>query len=220
MSPRAGGRGRGLRAAALVVVLLTAGCGDGAGAATSPGGADPLPPGPLLQPADLTELLPGLSGDASLRPLWQVWGDDQWELRVLRAECGAVTDPPATLDGAGAAEHDAEQWLQGTAPQYASLDVLRWPGGEPDGPRHWVDGAVAAEATCREAVVLPEQPGAGGGPSVTPVVRPWEVPHSGGGPGTRPLPQCWVGDCAVDGSTALAARTARRAAAPAPSSSS
>ncbi|WP_180357645.1 hypothetical protein [Streptomyces sp. NP160] len=212
MSPGAAPAARG-GAAALVVVLLLTGCAGGVTARTPPAGTsqapDPLPPGPLLTTDDLDGALPGLSADAGLRPRWEL-RDDLWELSLLRARCGA--DPASSAaampapSGPVTVEHRAEQWWQGTSPQYATLDVLRWPDGEGGGAQAWVDGAVAAEATCREAVVLPEQPGADGGPEVTAVVRPWEVPHSGGGPGTRPLPQWQVGGFAVDGSTALVVR--------------
>lgn len=203
------------RSGVLVVVVLLAGCG-GVGASGSPPTAAAtaaatattalLPPGPLLTTDDLDELLPGLSDDASLRPLWQEWGGDQAELRLLRARCGADTAAAEPLDPSAPSAHDAEQWLQGTQPQYAILDVLRWSPGETGGPQDWLDDEVEAESPCRGALVLPHQPGADGGPEVVAVVRRWEQPTTGGTPGNEPLPLWQVGGFAVDGSTAIAVR--------------
>jgi hypothetical protein len=206
VSPRAGGGVGAGRAAALVVVLVLTGCGGGGGTATSPAAAEPLPSGPLAQPADLDELLPGLAADASLRPRWET-RDQLWELSLLRGPCGGDPDTASpSSPGAGSPEHEAEQWWQGTQPQHATLDVLRWPASEPDAPEAWVEGVVTAESVCPEALVLPHQPGPDGGPEVEAVVRRWEQPVSAGGPGTAPLPLWQVGAFAVDGSTAVVVR--------------
>lgn len=155
---------------------------------------------------DLDELLPGLSDDASLRPRWEV-RDELWELSLLRARCGAEPAPPSRSDPApGASEHIAGQWWQGTSPQYATLDVLRWPPGETGDPQSWLDDELEAEWPCREALVLPHQPGVDGGPELMAVVRRWEQPTTGGTPGNEPLPLWQVGVFTVDGSTAIAVR--------------